>query len=128
MPTAQVAKHSCAILPGRAVFAEEHELAQKRVAVVLAPNVVQLHLVDEFPFWVMRQGPLHAIWWWQLPLVAGQDEAGHPTGRQPHLVQALEVLLDQLEGFVDHYQMVPRHERQRLRQRSVEQESAMARI
>ena len=62
---------------------------------------------------------------WELPLVPGENQTRYFAGCPPHLVQAAEVLLEQLGGLVDDDEIVAHHHPHGLYQGLVEQEGPM---
>ena len=72
LPT-KIPQHAAAFLPSKCILAQVHELAEKRIAAVLAPDMMQRHLEDEPPLRVMGETPLTAIRRRELPLVASQN-------------------------------------------------------
>ena len=127
LPT-KIPQHAAAFLPGKCILAQVHELAEKRIAAVPAPDMMQRHLEDEPPLWVLGETPLIAIRWRKLPLVASQNQTGHLGSRTPHLIQAAEVLFHKLESLVDDDQVIGGKDAQGLGQRLMEEERAMARV
>ena len=128
MIPAQVSDEGRPFCAHRPILAEIPQLAQERVLIGLAPDFVELDLIDKPPLRMMHQAALGVVRRRQLPLIPSEDQSWQLTSTQPHLMQAVEMLLEELGRFIDDDEVIAQHHAHRFHQRFVKHEGAVANV